>query len=428
MSKSASLFTVILLGSLASSAACLNPEKITSKGQQTQNLQECRNSAIYLTEAPTAKTMASKDFLEQLVNPSSKLKIANGSTVYCRYVHQEQNGTSAKFRCALTNQSGQFYDSKGNLVAEAVDVEIKKDDAFLLNKKGDKIVDTSKQGAKPSYLEATIMKVRHTDGGKRNVENYTSTATSRMLWAMGVPAHTNIMTEKVVCYGCEKNPFEQDEIAVDGNHYVTQNFMDASIEVKYKGDRMYDPRQDSWSWESVLPIYQQASSEKRIEMEVLGLMTHFLTYTSPSSMQNAIVCAKYADEAKTTCEKVIAMTHDIGASLGSRLLRMKDPKATDPRGDLNAYVNNKIFLPGTCDYSYTESDSSKVPVRLTKAAQQEFLKRAKVLSAANLKTIFVASHIGNLQNKDASKKAAVEDAWVKAVQDKIAEIASAPCQ
>lgn len=429
MTKSFGLGFAILLGSLSASAACLNPDGMTSKKEIESNKKECLNMAHFTGTPSTSEQYLSEKFRERLVNPKSKQdEIANGSVMYCRYVHQDQNGTSLKFRCARTNESNQLYDTKDQLVSEAAGVVAEGDDFYLVTAKNEKILQAAKEGKQPSYRKANVMKVRATDGGERNVENYTSTAASRILWALGIASHSNIMTEKVVCYGCEKNAFKQEKIALKKDVYAVVEFKDASIEVKYKGDRLYDPTQESWSWESVKSIYQHANEDKKIELEVLGLTTHFLTYTSPSAMQNAIVCTKFSVTNPNQCDEVVAMTHDVGAALGSRMSRMVGNKNTVPRGDITAFKASPVFKAGTCDYAYGNAGDVTLPMKLTKKAQANFLERAQALTHENLKTIFKASHIGNLQNNDASKTNLVEDIWVDAIETRIKEIAQAPCQ
>ena len=371
-----------------------------------------------------APSSSLENFQALLVNPASKKEgLINGSVIYCRYVFQKQNGASAKFRCAQTNEKNQLLDSKGRLVPEAVGLVAEGDEVFLANQNNQKITEDGKN-AKIKPLKAHIMKVRYQTGDTRNVENYTSSAASRIFWVLGIPAHSNYMSEKVVCFGCGQKPSRGQQAEI--KDAVTE-FVDASIEIKFDADRLYGPTQQPWKWSELLKLQRESSDDINIEIDVLALASQFVGAIGKSDMQNAIVCAKYNKENPDICDATFAMVHDLGASFGSRLHRNLIV-GDFPRGDLQAYENVSIFKEGRCNFSLSDG-GKELPEKTSNNARLEFLKRAENLTRENLMTIFAASHMGRLHNlKQRTQNSILEARWADAVLHRIKEVQNAPCR
>jgi hypothetical protein len=424
-----SLRTFLVFGTLFISAhamaVCLDTKNNKSSEFMKVNQKECLKQAHFILAAPALEETKTESFRAQLVQPESKKDgLVNGSVVYCRFFYQSQNGESAKFRCALTNEKNQLLDSKGQLVAEAAGLVAEGEDVYLTSANGQKLSRQNEAGEiKP--IKADIMKVRYQLGDDRNLENYTSSAASRIFWALGIPAHSQYMTEKVVCFGCNPHPFEkQKSPVVSGGQYRVQEFVDASVEVKFKGSRIFSPTEHAWKWAELNDLQRHTSDDIRNEIEVFALASQFLGAIGKTDMQNAIVCTKFSKARPDECEQVVGMSHDLGAAFGVRLI---DKKKTLPRGDLSSFVQARIFKPGTCQFSYSDG-GKELPDRVSRGAQQEFLRRALALSSENLKTIMAASHMGHLKNLPLKQSSSsLEDQWVQAVQDKIREVQSAPC-
>ncbi len=422
MRKLLFLLVTVTLGSCSVFAVCLIPGAEETANSLTQsNRKQCLVQAHFLVNLPELDS----SYTEQLINPVNKEGLVNGVPVYCRFVYQIQNGASAKFRCARTNEHNQLYDTKGNLVPEATQLIAEDDDVFLADAQGKKISnDAGTMTAKPRKAE--ILKIRYTKLDGRNIENYTSAAASRILWALGIPAHKNIMTEKIVCFGCSKDPFKGQVAPVQENGtYVRTHFSEASIEIKFEGKRLYSPLENSWDWTQLTALKKELTADQFLQSEVFALATHFLTFTSTNSLQNALVCTMKSKSNPAVCESVIAMSHDIGAAFGTRLGTAKGKD--HPRGDIRAYMKNEIFKKGTCDFAYTKNDGS-LPKKISKQAQLLFLERAKRLDHDTLATIFSASKLGRLNFKSAGQDLhRAEAQWIHAVQAKIQEITAAPC-
>lgn len=412
------LISVMALGQVAYAANCQVPGAPGASLRQDQNISGCMNEANYLVDAPD---MTNPEIAQQLVNPQqNKVNVNNGDSIYCRYNYQRQGGQSAKFRCALTNANNQLYDSEGNLVPEARTLKAVGDEVYLADERGN-ILNNAK---------AEILKIRYYNGDSRNVENYVSTAVSRVLWLLGVPAHTNIMTSSVTCFGCGNNPFRQTQVEADRrNRYVVTTFRDASIEVKFKGKRIYEPDDKPWAWTDLMGLVRNRSVEsaKSIEIEVFALASQFLGYISDQSFQNAVVCTEINANLPYICDKVVFMTHDIGAGLGKRYGGRSGLFGTGsrPRGDLREFESAQVFQPGTCNFMYQSGDS--VPRTVSRAARDEFMRRAANLTEQNLMTLYRASHIGNLSASNAQAAESNNARWTQATLRKLQEIASAPC-
>ena len=127
-------------------AACLDLEKGSSADELQKNRVQCLNQARFLLPTIDSATAISEEFRKQLIQPQSKNStLVNDSTVHCRFVYQKQNGDSAKFRCAKTNETNQLYSSKGDLIEQAVGTIDEEDDTFLIDQNGQKISEAGKK-------------------------------------------------------------------------------------------------------------------------------------------------------------------------------------------------------------------------------------------------------------------------------------------
>ncbi len=412
------VFAIAMFG-VTASAECLITNDTMPPALLTANQKSCLIQANFLIQQPDS---AAQGFREQLITPENSEGLINGKPIHCRYIYQQQNGASAKFRCALTNESNQLYDDDGQLAAEASQLITEDDDVFLADSSGAKLANTKKSG---KFRKARILKVRYTKLDGRNVENYTSSAASRILWAMGVASHRNIMTERISCFGCSKDPFKGQKASVmQAGKYAVEVFPEASIELKFAGKRLYSPLQKPWDWAQLFLLQKKLSAQQILQAETFALVTHFLTFTSTNSLQNALVCTAKSKTNSNQCETVVAMSHDIGAAFGTRIgtANGKD----HPRGDIAAYRKNSIFKKGTCEFAYTKSDGT-LPIKISDQARSEFLQRAKILDYETLRTIVSASKLSRL-NFSQNDIHVADDLWVNAITEKIQEVASASCK
>ncbi len=383
---------------------------------KAKNLTACILQSNFLLNEPTLNLNTKNEILEPTLNQQT---IKNNDVVYCRFHFQKQNGNSAKFRCLQTNSKNEFIDSKGNIATNAVSTLTEGDEIYLIDSNGNKLTD-----AKGKFRKAKKLKVRYSDGKKRNRENFTSSAASRLLQAMGIPTHTNIMTEKVLCFGCEKSPFPKQIQATTKSSFSIFPF--ASIEEKFEAERLYEPEEKPWSWIELSKLKAQMTSQQLHEIEVLLLANHFLGYTSDGSGQNAIVCNEFNTQTPSRCDVITSMVHDIGASFG---IRYGASIVDRPRGDIKAYEKSLIFEPGTCTFKYSSKDGKSLPKSVSRQAQLDFLNRAKYMDEQFLVEVFRSSNMGYLETDGTQSEVEKRiQRWAKAVRSKLTEIEAAPCQ
>ena len=410
---------------LSLSAECLKtdgkPENLNDK-----NRVECLKQSRFTLNTPDLNPEEMLKALNQ--PPSKKNDLVNGQIVHCRYVFVSQNGQSTKFRCVRTNENNQLMDSKGTVVPEAISVVEENDELYLTDAQNQKLTLANKKDT-PKPRKAYTMKVRYHDGNPRNTENYTSSAASRVFWALGVPAHSNYMTEKIVCFGCGKDPFRgQKEPLMQNGKMIATDFIDAAIEIKFDAERLYSPAERAWKWSDVNALSKKSTNEIRTEIEVLALASQFVGAIGTSDLQNALVCMEFDKANKDNCISVVAMAHDLGASFGNRLRKDSRFSGEYPRGDLSTYSTTKLFKRGSCEFMYSDGGRS-LPPAITAAGKAEFLKRAQNLTAENLKMIVKASHMGRLANLNLkTNPSELEDKWVSAILNRLKEVEQAPCK
>ena len=418
---SLTVFALTTAFSQISFAVCEVPGAAGAFQNDAENRKSCLKAGKFILEMPD---LTQEKNLNSLMNPSLKnTYITNGADVHCRFHYQKQNGASAKFRCALTNDQNQLFDSKGNLVPEAKGLKTVGDDVMLVDDRGNVIEDK----------KARILKVRYMKSDSRNVENYSSAGASRIMTALGLPAHTNIVTNQVVCFGCSADPFRDQKapLAYPNGQFEVTNFKDAVIEVKFKGKRIYDPDQSPWSWADLLKLSAdgELDADQKNQVEVFGLASQFLGFISDDSFQNAIVCNSVNEASPHICDEVTVMTHDIGAGLGKRydVSRGLFGSKSRPRGNLKEWEKAQVFKPGTCEFNYQSSNGS-TPTTVSKEGRDEFIRRAANLTEEKLIAIFKSSRISNLTAKSPEEAAQHDVRWAKSTLKKIEEIKNAPCK
>lgn len=414
---------LILLAPFIAKAHC----EIQNKSES--NKLECLKEARFLLPQTTA---SAEEIQHQLYNPeiennkAKAFEFKNDETYHCRYNFQNQNGLSSKFRCALTDENNQLYDSKGNLAPEAAQLVSQGDDVYLADSNGQILEQESEKGLKKR--KAYILKVRYHNGDARNLENYTSTAATKILNVLGIPAHTYIMTNQIICFGCSNDPFKnkQKDLSFDGSQFSKVSFKDAALEFKYDADRIFAPSEDAWNWRHVKDMINQNiwSNEIKIEAEVLALASHFLGYVSEGHDQNALICKAEDSSDSSVCESTLAMIHDVGASFGNRKEFSWD--GSRPRGNIRAYERARIFDMGTCKFDYSTSKGDLPRSSISKAAKEEFLRRAQKLDQKTLEIIFATSHMGNIKNSGSNKN--IIERWAKSILSKIDEVKYVSCE
>lgn len=430
--KVSQFVTVILMAGMlnteVSLAACeFFPDLEKPISNNDPNRINCLKEARFLLPKPTKKTTeeikAGVKTKEAEINP--------GSAVYCRYFYRYQNGSSNKFRCIRTDDNNVIVSEKGLAVPEAAKIDA---NDVMLRTDGSPIMYVNKKGeSKP--MKADVLKVRFKvsiEGMKnqtqlnewRHREAYTSSVATRLAWIMGFPSENYYPVNKVVCFGCDVDPWrdglEPQLVPVN----KTNIFPGASIERKFEGERIIkaytsNPKAGKvfantpWRWDEYITNIKKLTAQQQHEIQVLALFINLVHTVEERGSQHVLLCQdddviKDKLTKKETCRAPIAGTHDLGSAFGNR-----DPKfvknKNHPRGDYAAYKALNMFLDNNCTLAAQpgKGPNKNLPglKTVTEAARREFVERLDLVSRQDLLTIL---QISNFQDVDQPFKRQVE--------------------
>lgn len=153
--------------------------------------------------------------------------------------------------------------------------------------------------------------------GGNNGEVYAEVVATRLLWALGFGADRQYSV-RVVCRGC---PGSFGGVVRSPQESV---FDPAMIERKMPG-AAFEPN-DSWSWNELDLVGEDAGGARRAQRDALKLLAVFLQHSDNKSEQQRLICRdqpKDKANGKTTrkaaqmpCEHPFMYLHDVGLTFG----------------------------------------------------------------------------------------------------------------
>jgi hypothetical protein len=170
----------------------------------------------------------------------------------------------------------------------------------------------------PVVTTLKTLKVRY-----NNLKTFSTVITTRLVWALGFGADTETPIAKVICHGCNSDPFHQ-KAAVPGDVTFTQ----ASVEEHLRGTGIYgeglhyshdggeaDP---AWYWSELKLITDTDRADQASALELLAV---FLKQGDSKAVQNKLVCLEDLD-AGGICQTPFIYVHDFGNTLGADGMRV----------------------------------------------------------------------------------------------------------
>ena len=394
------------------------------------------NGGLVNANIMNACVLGSKILLDRPPSVSSPQDIVKGNlkeaadaslsgSVSCEFVPMTSEewsttGYSEKFRCYHINpdasKGGKYFNSKGELVPEAVSVGANGTPVagLLLDAGGQTISGSS---GKP--YKAERLKVKYFLGNARMREPFTETASTRLFWALGIPADHVFFPGQIICHGCAANPFQAKQAAaVPGS----QTFQWASIEKNLDGEAIAKRADKGWEWDAL----RQAAlaSGQMPQFDTLFLASRLIAMSNPKPLQNKTRCVS-ADKKTGQCNQVYSYVSDVGSSFGRAGL------FESPRGELKGYLKQSVFADKrtcTLDDSYlghvvSEGGRGLMVQRLLAAFGDA---SSGSIDTRKVRAIFEAAHFEGLDLNPSDNGEL--DAWTGKLAGLMKEILSARCQ
>ncbi|MGE3975228.1 MAG: hypothetical protein AB7F59_11950 [Bdellovibrionales bacterium] len=349
---------------------------------------------------------------QQLADGPEIFKVKSEPT-YCEFLPRDwSGGVSLKFFCILTNAQGLYYNTKQEIVPEAKSFNTNEE---LLGNNGQVLTD-----ANGKKIKGIRLKVKYvSDAGTFQVQErfrevFTEVASTRILWALGLYADSVYQVEKVICKGCDKNPYVIKQMApIAGSN----TFLNAGVEYRLEGKTIERGQDEGWGVEEMDENYNQWSEQGKIDYQLALAARNLLNHhNTRDAKQNTIKCPKAAQNPETLeCTKPIALYDDVGSTFGA-----PGSFGGAPRGEWSKFSKHRVFASG-CTFKIGGTVNT-----LTKAGQQEFLKRAVNLSPDHVRAIVQSARFDIMDSSFTGENAIRQ--WSEKINSLVNEIKTANCR
>jgi hypothetical protein len=264
--------------------------------------------------------------------------------------------------------------------------------------------------------------------GRSNPEVYTEVAATRLLGVLGFPTDRMYVVQRVRCFGCPEDPFEDlqcmnEEGAslercfphVDYTH--AQDFESAVIERPVKGRRIETSKERGWAWEELKKIDPSAGGATRAQVDALRLLAVFLGHWDNKAKNQRLICLGEPDTS-TSCERPLAMVQDLGATFGPDKLNLENWATMPIWADAATCQVSMKTLP--------YGGSTFPDAYISEEGRQFLATRLSRLSLRQIRDLFEGARVARYPHKGPDGKD-VEN-WVRAFEDKVHSIVErAPC-
>jgi hypothetical protein len=265
--------------------------------------------------------------------------------------------------------------------------------------------------------------------GSGNAELHAEVAATRLLAALGFPADRMYVVRSVRCAGCPVFPFRALQClkklaisaacfpgGIDYNRVIT--FDTAVIERRFEGQKIEAVPDQGWAWYELDRIDESRGGSPAAVVDALRLMAVVLAHWDNKAENQRLVCPPGAEGPDGTCGQPLAIIQDVGATFGP------------VRVDLNNWRRFRVWTdPTTCSVSMKTlpySGATFVDRRISEEGRVMLLGLLEQLTGQQLTDLFESSRMTQYDQVDATAHTA--RAWVRAFQDKVAQIREAgPC-
>ncbi len=245
-----------------------------------------------------------------------------------------------------------------------------------------------------------------------NGEVYGHVAASRLLWALGFPAYP-MYPVKVICHGCDGDPFRQKAAIAGGKPVV---FDPATIEEKVPGTTVETKADEGWAWSELDKVDEAAGGAPRRERDALRLLAVLIQHSSNKPINQRILCLD-----APACTRTEMIVLDAGNTFGrANVLNNHDISAVN----LKEWSGMAIWkgahgCEGNLPWSLSGSLSNPSISEDGRVFLSELLAR---LTDAQLHDLFTVARFTTRY------PSATVDQWVAAFKRKREEIAVRHCQ
>ena len=254
-------------------------------------------------------------------------------------------------------------------------------------------------------------------------------ASTRLLHALGFGADNVELYEKVVCYGCPKEPFlTMKTLGLAGAEKLYGKVMNpkdheafewAAVERKHYGRPIETDEVEGWSFFEADLIDQKKGGAPRAHVDALRLLAVFLAHWDNKSENQRLVCLSekdWPDGGK--CERPFAMLQDVGSTWGPRKVDNKEWAKAPIWSDRASCTASMDALP--------YHGATFQPVKISDAGRKHLGGLLSQLSDQQLDALFRGARFDQSTGMFGGVKATPIEEWVKAFKTRVKQITDGP--
>lgn len=250
-------------------------------------------------------------------------------------------------------------------------------------------------------------------------------ASTRLLHALGFGSDNVELYEKVICYGCPKEPFlTMKTLGLAGaeklygkvmNPKDHEDFKWAAVERKHYGRPIETDEVEGWAFFEADLIDSKKGGAPRAHVDALRLLAVFLAHWDNKSENQRLVCISdkdWPDGGK--CGRPFAMLQDVGSTWGPRKVDhaewAKAPIWSD-RATCTASMDQLPYHGATFQ-----------PVKISEAGRKHLGGLLSQLSDQQLDALFRGARFDQSTGMFGGVKATPIDQWVNAFKTRVKQI------
>lgn len=261
------------------------------------------------------------------------------------------------------------------------------------------------------------VKVRY---GADNGEVEGSVLASRLLWALGFGTDMSYPV-KVFCRGCSDDPWVKRKTST-GDHL----FEIATIERKAPGHEVKaDP--EGWSWAELALVDDTQGGAPMAQRDALKLLAVFMQHTDNKTVQQRLHCLPDGVNEEGLCTRPFLLLHDVGLTFGHANYFNRNSTSSV---NFELWSETPIWRDKKACIGHLSKSSTGTlgDPKISEAGRAFLAGLLDQLSDRQLHDLFEIGHVERRSRKPGSDKPpAGIDEWVRAFQEKRAEIDATRC-
>ena len=251
-----------------------------------------------------------------------------------------------------------------------------------------------------------VLKVKY---GHNNPETFGEVAATRLVSALGFGADRMYVVGTVRCFGCPVFPYPKVEIfdALRTDPSRAVDFDMAVVERRLPGLEI----EGGWGWPELSAIDDVAGGALRAEVDALRQLAVFLNNWDAKPVNQRLLCG----DATVRCAEPLAYMQDLGQTFG--------PKSID----LDGWTRTPVWAdPASCRVSMRDlpwQGASFEDTAISEPGRLFLGGLLRQLTAAQVRSLFEGARFTEFFRNRAG---ADLDAWTRAFQSRVAQIADRP--